>query len=157
MPNLLDELSRTIAATIASGRIGRVVFVRATLALDSGMPVEPLFHAVAGLGTQWIGEPAESVYAAGSPQQHALATMLTFRGGQTALVSCGPAGAATPLIDLAVVGSRGAVYHHAAAGAGWTMSPPVAAAAGSEERFAAALRRSLASRRPEPITAEAKS
>ncbi|MDA1257531.1 MAG: hypothetical protein O3C10_06765 [Chloroflexi bacterium] len=104
-------LSTTIATAIESGRIGRPMFVRWMERVDA----DPELYVAAALEvvSGWFGaEPVASHRPGGSDLQ---ATMFArWPDGQSAVLIAAPAGrASAPDLDVAVIGARGAAYHHA--------------------------------------------
>ena len=106
-------------STIASKRIGKVVFVRYVL---QGTPLpEPallkLAAAVAAVGN-WIGSSLDKLYGMrGDGGQISLT--LQFRDGATALVNFVHGPPRGNGVDLLVLGNHGAIYHDAGTASLW--------------------------------------
>lgn len=110
MKTMLQSLQQSVQQVIAEGRIGHVVFVRciAHLASQETQLASCLQDVIATVET-WMNTPVEGTYQLSNDGQ--LTAALQFARGQTALVSVGGAHDASPMIDLMVLGNRGAVYH----------------------------------------------
>jgi predicted dehydrogenase len=117
MPSLAD-LHRTIDAAVASGRIGRPVFVRyfwqGPDAPDCTRPEMPAPAAVTGMVADWLGEPADRLYVLGSrtDRRRHVALAVQCRNGATALITCVRAPTSASVLDVMVLGNRGAIYYN---------------------------------------------
>ena len=146
----LGEIHRAVDETLATGRLGRPVFVRYSLqGLAARQPLVASAGAIAALVRRWVGQPVERVVAVGSEQSGQVAATLLFASGESAVVSCGSGRGPGSGLDLMIVGSRGVAYHDGGAANLWDQDsapdpgPP-------DPALAEAIRRSLASGRPEP-------
>jgi len=109
--NYWNTLKQAIQTTLNTGRVGTPVFVRCTAALAG--PAEPLSQTAAAMASDintWLAASPARLYALGSPDQGHVTVSLEYPSGCTALLSLALA-QARPQIDLAVFGSKGAIYH----------------------------------------------
>jgi hypothetical protein len=113
MPSLA-ELHRAVAATIASKRLGTIVFVRYTIQdQDADSARTRLAQAVAAV-RDWVGQKLDRLHASPrAPGQVALT--LQFAEGATGLVSFALVNGRPPGdgVDLLVLGNRGSLTHDA--------------------------------------------
>jgi predicted dehydrogenase len=103
----LDWLDQQLSARLNAGAVGRVVFIRAHLALsaDHGLLV-PLASGGLDLAERWIKTPVRRVYAQGGVRSGFVSLLAEFEQGQTALVTAEAAGAEASAL-LLVTGQRG--------------------------------------------------
>jgi hypothetical protein len=112
--NSLASLHRAVGATLASGRLGRPVFVRYTLqGLDRSEAITSRLTQITATVRDWLGQPLEQLYALGTIESGQVALTLRFRDGATALVSFARAALRGDGVDLFVLGNHGAIYHDA--------------------------------------------
>jgi hypothetical protein len=145
----LAELHAAVRAAVASGRLGRPVFVRQTQAVEKAEDVLPaLVRSAAAVG-EWLGQAPEQLYALGSVDAGQVSLTLRFRGGATALVSVSRSPPRGDGVDVMVLGDHGALYHDAGAADLWdqpaTDEPP------PNRALRGAIERALRSGRPEPV------
>jgi hypothetical protein len=118
--NNLANLHRAVQTTLASGRLGRPVFVRYTLhGLDRPEALAPRLAQTTAVVRAWLGQPLEQLYALGSVASGQVALTLHFREGATARVSFARGQPRGDGVDLLVLGNRGALYHDAGSAALW--------------------------------------
>ena len=104
-------LQQTVAATLKTGRIGSPVFVRCTASMaESPERLMAHFAQVAGSVNAWLADSAQRVYALGPAESGHLSVTLTYRSGRSAVLTVASAHD-HPQIDLAILGSKGAIYH----------------------------------------------
>jgi hypothetical protein len=145
----LADLHRAVEATLASKRLGALVFVRYLLHSPDKADVVPsrLAQLVAVVRT-WLGQALERVYALGTVKTGQVTLTLEFRGGATALVSW----TATPPrgdgVDLFLVGNHGAIYHDSGSANLWE-EPLAGPIPKPDAALLALLERALRSGRPE--------
>lgn len=147
--NYWEQLDRQVQAVLRSGRIGRPVFVRCTLAtLPGGPDPETLLLVAVDSARRWFDAPLSSLYCPAASQPQALTLTASFASGATALISVGPAPPAGPGADLLLVGNHGTVYHDGlAAPAGQLPQPGVPLPAG-RNHLLQALRQAIQSATP---------
>lgn len=105
----MKRLNSTVADALKSGRIGNPVFVRWFERVDSD-PGDAAQAALGIVSTWYEGEPTFTHAPEGSDLQSTL--LARWSGGQSALLIMAPVGFMdAPGLDLAVIGSKGAVYH----------------------------------------------
>ena len=106
----IQVLSRTVSTAIEADRIGSPMFVRWMERVDSD-PASALERALEIVSGWYGGAPEFSHQPGGFDLQ---ATVLArWPGGQSALLIAAPVGTMDPAgLDLAVIGSKGAVYHN---------------------------------------------
>lgn len=113
-PMTIDELhikslADSVYNAIESERIGHPVFVRWTERVDSD-PKTASQAALAIVSRWYGGDPSFTHEPEGSEQQSTL--LARWPGGESALLIMTPVGFMDPPgLDLAVIGSKGAVYH----------------------------------------------
>jgi hypothetical protein len=102
-------LSRTVTTAIETDRMGSLMFVRWMERVDSD-PASALERALDVVSGWYGGAPEFSHQPGGSDLQ---ATILArWPGGTSALLIAAPLGVMDVSgLDLAVIGSKGAVYH----------------------------------------------
>lgn len=105
----IRSLATSISDALKSERIGQPVFVRWNERVDSdpGSAAQAALKIVSG----WYGgDPSFTHEPEGSELQTTL--LAKWPGGQSALLLMTPVGFMDPpALDLAVIGSKGAVYH----------------------------------------------
>jgi hypothetical protein len=102
-------LSRTVSMAIEADRIGSPVFVRWMERVDSD-PASALESALEIVSAWYGSAPEFSHQPGGSDLQSTV--LARWPGGQSALLIAAPVGSMdTPGLDLAVIGSKGAIYH----------------------------------------------
>ena len=107
---MLQSFQQSIQQVITEGRVGNVVFVRCIAHLSSQRAqLESCLKDVIATVATWMNAPVEGTYQLSNDGQ--LTVVLQFARGQTALVSVGVAPSTDPMIDLMVLGNRGAIYH----------------------------------------------
>src|SRR5262245_13576031 len=112
MPSLAD-LHRAVAATIASKRLGTVVFVRYTLQdADPKGAIRRLAQAVAAVG-DWVGQKLDRLHGQAAQDGGQVALTLQFAEGATALVCFTRARPQRDGLDLLVLGNHGSHTHDA--------------------------------------------
>jgi hypothetical protein len=70
------------------------------------------------MASEWFGADAQVVHTAGSEQSGHLVSLLRWADGPSAVLSVGPGATGSAQIDLALLGSRGALYYRTAEGFG---------------------------------------
>jgi myo-inositol 2-dehydrogenase / D-chiro-inositol 1-dehydrogenase len=107
----LEDLNRTVAATIASRRIGKPVFVRCLLVGCPRLSNDPSrIEQIVRMLSDWFGEPFEFGALAGSVGTGQDTCCLRSRGA-LGLVCWASNSAAHERVDLTLLGTRGAIYH----------------------------------------------
>jgi len=151
MPSL-SSVHRAVQSTLASKRIGKVVFVRYVVQGKGAADVAlaKLAVAVTEVGN-WIGSPLDKVYGLRGDGGHVSLT-LQFRDGATALVNFAHGPARGDGVDLLVLGNHGAIYHDAGTASLWDEEASVAEKA--NPALVAAIERALRSGKPETVGKE---
>jgi hypothetical protein len=146
-------LSQTVAATCQSGQIGTPVFVRCTAALaeEVGTIRNDLAQIVQDIN-EWLAAFPRRLYASGSPERGQISLTLEYPSGPTALVALSLAHA-QPQVDLTVLGSQGAIYHHQLIQPARD-GPLKLQSADSAQRILAAIEQSLTAGSPIDLKAE---
>jgi predicted dehydrogenase len=146
----LANLHRAVQNTLASRRLGQPVFVRYTLqGSDKGAALVAKLVQAAAAVRDWLGQPLERVFAAGSAEGGHVALTLEFRDGGSALVSFARGAVRGSGVDLMVLGNRGAIYHDAGSGELWD-EPAAGLPDKPDPKLQAAIERALRSGKPEP-------
>ncbi len=106
----LDWLNTQLSGRLSAGAVGRVVFIRAHLALsaDHGLLV-PVAAGGLELAERWVKSPMRRVYAQGGVKPGFVSLLAEFEQGQTALISAEAAPAAEASALLLVTGQRGSL------------------------------------------------
>jgi hypothetical protein len=114
----IAHLHQAIQATLASQRLGRVVFVRYHVqASDAADAVVGRLARLAAVVQSWLRQPWDRILAVGRPDNSHVALTLQFREGGTALLTFSRAAAVQDAADrkaqvnLMVFGNHGALYH----------------------------------------------
>ena len=108
----LADLHRAIDGTLATGRIGRPVFVRYSIyGLDPPRRLIDGVAALAGAAIRWVGGQVEFITAVGSETAGQLAATVVFKSGESAVMTCGRAAGPGSGVDVMILGSHGALYH----------------------------------------------
>lgn len=147
--NSAADLHRSVQATLASKRLGTLVFVRYLFHNQAKAVPARLTQAVMKV-RDWFGQPLERVYALGTVKDRHITLTLELRGRGTAQVSWAGTTSHGPGIDLVVVGNHGALYHDVGSANIW--DAPDAVAAGEpppDKELQALIERALRSGRPE--------
>ena len=107
-----DRLYRAISNAVASGRVGTPVFVRcAAHAFAERADLDVGLSRTLGATAGWLGVAPHRVFALGDAGSGQITVTLESERGRTAIVSVGLAFDRTPLVDLLLLGSRGAIRH----------------------------------------------
>jgi hypothetical protein len=114
-----EDLQVSIQKVLSDGRLGKPAFARA-FAQAAGGPQEAraALTAMTAMANTWFGAEAEVVHLAGGEESGHLVSLLRWPGGQSAVLSVGPGGPGPKRLDLALLGSRGAVYYRTPEGVG---------------------------------------
>ncbi len=114
-----EALQAGIQKVLNEGRLGKPSFARA-FARAAGGPEEArrALAAMTTMASAWFGAEGEVVHAAGSEASGHLVSLLRWPGGQSAILSVGPGGSGPARLDLALLGSRGALYYRTPEGVG---------------------------------------
>lgn len=152
--SLLDQLERAVREAIRTGRVGRPVFVRCTADADADRPgLRGVLVRILSAARGWVEDELDRLYVQESSDGlHCAATAL-FRGGATALVAACSGAAASPGIDLIVLGNHGALYHEGFAGS-IGVGAADAAGSGDDAVLRRAVETSVASGRPVSLGGE---
>lgn len=106
------DLTKAVEMTLAAERIRTPVFVRYTVVLAEKVEEfnQTLIKLVNDL-TGWFSAVPDTVYALGLPDAGQITVTLEYPAGQTALLalSCGQPRSE---VDLILLGTKGAIYHH---------------------------------------------
>ena len=107
-----DELDQAVQTTVRLDRIGTPVFVRCTAATaESVGTIQGHLALLVSSVNKWFGAAPARLYALRTSDGAHLSVTLEYPPGFSAVLSVSP-GHARPEIDLVVLGSRGAIYHH---------------------------------------------
>lgn len=111
MPSLA-ELHRAVAATVASKRLGTIVFVRCTLQNENTDAARTRLAQVTAAVRDWIGQKLDRLHASTNANGQ-VALTLQFAEGATALVSFAKGRPRGDGIDLLLLGNHGSLTHDA--------------------------------------------
>jgi hypothetical protein len=149
----LADLHRAVQSTLASKRLGRLVFVRYLLcSRDKAEAALPRLAQLSATVRDWIGQPLERLHANGNPRGGQVSLTLEFRAGATALVSWASSPPRGDGLDLMILGNHGALYHDAGS-AGLTDDADLGPAGPADKGLLALLERAMRSGRPEAADA----
>jgi predicted dehydrogenase len=111
MPTQAD-LHRAVEAAVAAGRIGRPVFVRYFWQGPEAPSEMPSLAPVVRMVASWLGQPAdrENLLSSQAGRRGHVALMLQCGDGATALLTSVSDPSSESVIDLMVLGNRGAIY-----------------------------------------------
>jgi hypothetical protein len=148
------DLHLAVETTLASGRLGRPVFVRYLVqSRDPGETVIPRLARLLCVIRAWLGQPLERLYGVGSAAAGQVSLTVQFRDGATALITFSrgqPGGAG---VDLLVLGNHGSLAFDAENDAFWEEMPQGGEPA-PDDCLQAAIEQSLASGRPVSMASE---
>ncbi len=114
-----QELQTAIQKVLSAGRLGKPSFARAFAQAAGGPPeARATLAAMTAMANAWFGADAEVVHMAGGEDFQHLVSLLRWPGGQSAIFSVGPGGPGPARLDLALLGSRGAIYFRTPEGVG---------------------------------------
>lgn len=114
-----QALQVAIQSLLREGRLGTPAFARAFVQAPGGpQEAEATLLAMTAMANGWFGADAEVVHRAGGKESGHLVSLLRWPGGQSAILGVGPAGTGPARVDVALLGSRGAVYYHTPEGVG---------------------------------------
>jgi hypothetical protein len=127
MDAYLNWLESSIAAKLAGGAIGKVVFVRAHCqwTADHGV-LSPVLDAALAVVVGWVGSGVRRREVQGSPASGFLNALVDFEGGQTALVASEATLGGEPQTQLLIVGQHGTVRFDDYPDPGLLREPPKA-------------------------------
>jgi hypothetical protein len=145
----LADLHRAVDDTLATGRIGRPVFVRYSLyGLNPSRRLIDGVAALAATAIRWVGGQVEFITAIGSDTAGQLSSTLVFKSGESASLTSGRAAGPGSGVDLMILGSHGALYHDGGTSVLWSAGSADPGA--GEPRLAEIIARSLLSGQAEP-------
>ena len=115
----LEALQAVVQKVLNEGRLGKPSFARA-FAQAAGGPQEATaaLAAMTAMANAWFGADATVLHAAGGEETGHMVSLLRWPEGQSAILSVGPGGPGPTRLDLALLGSRGAVYYRTPEGVG---------------------------------------
>jgi hypothetical protein len=147
----LADLHRAVQATLATKRLGQLVFVRYLLhGPDRPTVALARLAQLTAVVRDWIGQTLERIHAVGAPKTGQVSLTLEFQAGATALVSWAAVAAGGHAIDLTVLGNHGALYQDAGSARLWelgALAPPEA----PDKALLAVLEQALRSASPVPV------
>jgi hypothetical protein len=108
----IADLHRTVAATLASQRLGQPLFVR--YHWFGPEPLETLATRLAQITAVirgWLGQDVHRLHAMTAEDRTHAALTLQFQTGATALISLTRTPSSEVRVDLMILGNHGALYH----------------------------------------------
>ena len=113
MPGEEKTFAEALGEIAESGRVGRPVFVRWTATVDGeGNGHRAAAAAALDAISGWFGGPPGYAHEVAAPDASCLTLAWTWPAGEAAVFASGPAaGDARPVVDVTLIGSRGAAYH----------------------------------------------
>lgn len=118
------DLHAAVASTLASKRLGTLVFVRYLLQTqDKPAAVNKRLEQAADVIRGWINQPIDRIYAQGQVSARAVLLTVEFRGGSTAVLGWSTASADGNAADLLLVGNRGSMTYESGNAALWNEGP----------------------------------
>jgi predicted dehydrogenase len=145
----LADLHQAVHDALASGRLGTPVFVRYHGQATASTRLVPQLARMAAAARTWLAQDLRHIHALGSVAAGAVSVTLEFKGGATAVVSAATRTGRESLVDILVLGNRGALYHDA----GHTLigpKPPALPDQPPDPRLLAAIQKALRSGKVEP-------
>jgi predicted dehydrogenase len=145
----LADLHQAVHDALASGRLGTPVFVRYHGQAAARTRLVPQLARMAAAARDWLAQDLQRIHALGSVAAGAVSATLEFKGGATAVVSAATAPGRQSLVDILVLGNRGALCHDA----GHTLiggTSPAQPDPPPEPRLLAAIQKAIRSGKVEP-------
>jgi hypothetical protein len=111
----LADLHHTVAATLASQRLGRPVFVRYHwFGPESLETLATRLAQITAVVRTWLDQDVDRLHAHAAAERMHVGLSLQFRAGGTALIGVTPTPPAQAGVDLMILGNHGALYHEEA-------------------------------------------
>jgi len=108
----VNNLHRTVQATLASKRVGTPVFVRYfVVSREDGNAVLARLARMTKSVREWFAQPITRLHALGALKDGNITLTLEFEQGATALLSWASGTPRGDGIDLMLIGNHGAMYH----------------------------------------------
>ncbi len=147
----LEWLDNAVAAQLKRDRIGRPVFLRASLQItaDHGLLL-PILAAAMEAASRWMRSPVRRVYAQGGSRQGFASVLVEFGDGQTALLSTELSHGGEAFVELLLLGQHGSFRFQ-------DQPEPIQlrdAAPVSSRHWTAALEQSIAAGKPVAVSRE---
>ena len=107
----LARIREVVAEVIGEGRLGAARFLRChAVTADPGL-LDSALAALTSLGEAWFGSRPSQTHRLGEGSGLYLTDMLTWDGGQGAIVTVSVGSYPEARLDLLLVGSKGSLYH----------------------------------------------
>lgn len=107
----LAKLREAVEGVIDEGSLGVARFLRChAVTPDAGL-LDSTLSALGSLGEAWFGAGPAHTHRLGEGSGRYLTDMLTWDGGQGAIVTVSVGSYPEPRLDLLLVGSKGSLYH----------------------------------------------
>ena len=109
----LANLREVVGGVVDEGRLGAARFLRChAVTPDAGL-LDAAVSTLGALGEAWFGAGPAHTHRLGDGSGRYLTEMLTWDGGQGAIVTVSVGSHPEPRLDLLLVGSKGSLYHQA--------------------------------------------
>lgn len=107
----IARIRDAVAGVVDEGRLGAVRFLRCHAVTPDAGRLDAGLRALASLGEAWFGAGPARAHRLGEAGGPYLTEMLTWDGGQGAIVTVSVGSHPEPRLDLLLVGSKGSLYH----------------------------------------------
>jgi hypothetical protein len=107
----LARIRDVVAEVIDEGRLGVARFLRCHAVTADATVLDSSLASLTSLGEAWFGSRPSQTHRLGEGSGLYLTDMLTWDGGQGAIVTVSVGSYPEARLDLLLVGSKGSLYH----------------------------------------------
>ena len=107
----LARIREVVAEVVDGGSLGVARFLRCHAVTPDARQIGSALAALRSLGETWFGAGSARTHRLGEGSGRYLTDMLTWDGGQGAIVTVSVGSYPEPRLDLLLVGSKGSLYH----------------------------------------------
>ena len=107
----LARIRDVVAEVIDEGRLGVARFLRCHAVTADAAVLDSSMASLTSLGEAWFGSRPAQTHRLGEGSGLYLTDMLTWDGGQGAIVTVSVGSYPEARLDLLLVGSKGSLYH----------------------------------------------
>lgn len=107
----LARIREVVAEVVDEGSLGVARFLRCHAVTPDADQLDSALASLGSLGEAWFGAGPARTHRLGEGSGRYLTDMLTWDGGQGAIVTVSVGSYPEPRLDLLLVGSKGSLYH----------------------------------------------
>lgn len=107
----LAQIREVVAGVVDEGSLGAARFLRCHAVTPDAGQIDAALSSLGILGEAWFGAAPARARRLGEGSGLYMTEMLTWDGGQGAIVTVSVGSHPEPRLDLLLVGSKGSLYH----------------------------------------------